>query len=422
MDFSLSRRSTDETPVPLTWSKPHLSLSPQFDDKTGDDAAKGEQGHKNDRDFDPFFRVSSRLSDFPIDPFFPSPLGWGAGAMVMAQRPRETGFFTTDGQTFHFINDEAHTPTQNPLRSKVAICKYCRTSTRFAIDAHQAFQRGGAVLGLSVMGDSTDNEAPDDATSKPGCLGKLVVLILLMAGLGIVACFFFMAQAQDLSDLGDHHSADKSAPVRDLKVVLQYALDREYTVTLTETEINQWLERTLAAKQVGSLAGAVAFKRVYVRLEEGVAEVIMERRIMGKPFTTSMFVRIEQTQDLKGLDTRVHLEGGSYHSRMLIDPVINALPSDWRAAVHKHVPALADPHAFDASLPRPLMGGRFGKLVVPQGFLILVLPAFDKLPPLFHDEIELGLRRMARVTIEKGKLVMDPREPSDNSSDAPLPF
>ena len=60
-------------------------------------------------------------------------------------------------------------------------------------------------------------------------------------------------------------------------------------------------------------------------------------------------------------------------------------------------------------LERLTKGGRFGKLVVPQGFLILVLPSFEKLAPVYRLELEQAFEEMSRITISKGKLVLDPR-------------
>ncbi len=218
-------------------------------------------------------------------------------------------------------------------------------------------------------------------SSKPksggGCLKLLSVLIVLVGALGLGAAMFFIAQPQDLTDIGGYGPAVKSTPVREMKAVLQNSLDRGYAVTLTETEINQWLGRTLQAKQGGPLASHIPLERLWVRLEDGRAEIIMERKLLGQPFTISMFVRIEQLQGLKGLETQVHLDGGPYH----------------------------------ASLPKPPQGGRFGKLIVPQGFLLLVRPAYEKLPALFQEEIHLGFEQMARIRIEKNRLVLDPREP-----------
>lgn len=224
-------------------------------------------------------------------------------------------------------------------------------------------------------------------SSKPksggGCLGKLFFLILLVAASGLGAAVFFITQPQDLSDVGGYGPmANRKAPARDLKVVLKNSLDRGYPVTLTETEINQWLGRTLSAKQGGLLADQVALERVWVRMEPGVAEVIMERRFMGQPFTVSMFLQVEQLQGPKGVRTEVLMHGGPFHE----------------------------------SVPKPLRGGRFGQLVVPQGFLLLVMPAYQKLAAVFRDEIHLGFEEMSRINIGKNRLVLNPREPSGDAS------
>lgn len=229
-------------------------------------------------------------------------------------------------------------------------------------------------------------------SSKPksggGCLGKLFFLILLVASCSLGAAVFFIAQPQDLSDIGGYGPISKSPPARDMKAVLDNSIKRGYKVTLTETEINQWLGRVLTAKQGGMLASEAPLERVWIRLDDGTAEVIMERMVMGRPFTVSMFLQIEQLQSSKGVRTEVLLHGGPYHE----------------------------------SLPRPPRGGRFGKLVVPQGFLLLVMPAYEKLAAVFTEEIHLGFEEMARIKIEKNRLVLDPREPSDGPAGMPQAF
>ncbi len=219
----------------------------------------------------------------------------------------------------------------------------------------------------------------DSSSSKAGggCFSKLVVLILLVAAGGLGMAIYNALQPQDLSDLKSPAPAANPVPDRDVKVVLKNAIDRGFPVTLQEAEINQWLARTLVAKQGGLLAEKVTFDRVWVRLEEGIAEVIMERQLMGKPFTVSMYVQIERLESQQGVFTEIHPHGGPYHP----------------------------------DFPHPPRGGRFGKLVVPQGFILLVLPAFEKLAAQFPAEIELGLREMSRITLEKGRIVLDPREP-----------
>lgn len=211
---------------------------------------------------------------------------------------------------------------------------------------------------------------------KGSCLGKLVTLVALAGVAGLGVAVFFMARPQDLSDIKG--IAGTSKP-RDLRAVLQSAIDRGYEVTLTEEEINLYLKQTLLAKQGGMLEKAVSFEGVRVRLEEGRAEIIMQRSVMGQPLTLSMFVRVEQTLSMKGTtQTTVMRDGG---------PFLPQVPRTERI----------------------VKGGRFGQLVVPQGFLLLVLPAYEKLAALYQKELELGFEEMSRITMSDGKLVLDPR-------------
>ncbi len=220
----------------------------------------------------------------------------------------------------------------------------------------------------------------NDGREKGGCFGKLFGLIFLMSVIGLGTALYSISQPQDLTDLGGNEVAATTAasPPRDMGAVLSKSIEGDYSVTLTEKELNEWLARELKLKQNGELAQWVSMKRVWVRLRENVAEVIIEREISGHSFTTSMFLQVEQTESNKGITTQVHLHGGG----------------------------------FRESLPRPLRGGRFGKLTVPQGFLILVMPEFRKLATLFEKEIELGFTRMARIRIENKRLMLDPKQPT----------
>lgn len=211
-----------------------------------------------------------------------------------------------------------------------------------------------------------------------GCFSKLLFSFLLAALVALGAAAFLVTQPQDLTDLSTETAATKALPKRDIKAVLKSALDRSFPVTLSEAELNQWLGRTLITQQGGVFQGRVTLDRVWVRLEDGRAEVIMARRFLGHPFTVSMYLQVERVEGMKGTSTEITLHGGPY---------------------------LKD-------FPDPPEGGRFGKLVVPQGFLILVMPAYEKLAARFNEEIELGFRDMARIKIEKGRLVLNPQEPS----------
>ena len=223
----------------------------------------------------------------------------------------------------------------------------------------------------------------EEKQEKPrgSCLGKLVALVSFAGVAGLGAAVFFISQPQDLSDLKGTGPATalNGARARDLKEVLKNAVDRSYPLTLTEEEINLYLKLSLAAKQGGLLEESVKIEGVRVRLEEGRAEIIIERSVMGRPVTVSMYVRIVQEIDVQGrTKTLVMRDGGQYFPQL-------------------------------QRSERLVKGGRFGKLVVPQGFLILVLPSYQKLAKAYAYELEQGFQEMSRITLADGKLILDPR-------------
>lgn len=204
-------------------------------------------------------------------------------------------------------------------------------------------------------------------------------LIILMVVCSLGTAMFFVAQPQDLSDIGGYDPGTNGESPRDLTAVLRASLERGHPLTLSETEINRWLGQTLAAKQGGPLAPHVSLDRVLVRLEDGLAEVIMKRTAFGKPFTVSMFVKIEQTESKGRQRTIIQRHGGPY----------------------------------SPDLAQPMRGGRFGRLVVPQGFLNFVIPGFSKLADAYRKEVGLAFEEMAGIRIEANRLVLDPRPGQD---------
>jgi hypothetical protein len=218
--------------------------------------------------------------------------------------------------------------------------------------------------------------AEESHPRKRGCLPKLISMFLFLMALALGVALFFAAQPQDLSDIHGYGTVADPAG-RDLTQAVAAAIERGgYDLTITEGEMNGWLQRTLDVKQGGLLADQVKIKGVAVRFEKDRAEVILERSVFGHAFTTSMFLRIEKTEETAGILTQVHLDGG----------------------------------AFIDDLPKLKKGGRIGKLVVPQGFLILVRPSFQKIGAALPKETENGIERMTRVAIEDGVLKLDPRD------------
>jgi hypothetical protein len=150
----------------------------------------------------------------------------------------------------------------------------------------------------------------------------------------------------------------------------------------SQEEINRWLEIKLATT---SPTQPTAANRTVVRLLDGYAEVVMYRQAIGMPFTVSMFLSIERRPDGT---KQVHRHGGPYAS--------------W--------------------LPRPLRGGRFGRLAVPQGFLLLAMPVFSRLAQTLRDDIGLAFEDMSVIRIEPGRLVLDPLEPQTGNPSPSIVF
>jgi hypothetical protein len=208
-----------------------------------------------------------------------------------------------------------------------------------------------------------------------GCFSRLFASFLFLVAVGMAVGLYYAAQPQDLSDVKGYGAGSSSTP-RDLSEALRNAVERGYDLRLSEEDLNRWLGQTLAVKQGGLLESSVKLDGVAIRLEQDLAEVVMIRTAFGRSFTTSMFMRIEQTESSDGVSTALHRDGGVYMD----------------------------------SFPNLKKGGRFGKLVVPQGLLLLVMPSFSELKDQFKDEISNGLEKMARVKIEEDVLVLDPRD------------
>jgi len=216
------------------------------------------------------------------------------------------------------------------------------------------------------MAEKEEEERPAELR-EGGCFWRLVrgVLLLgLMAGLGVFVWLIF--SAQDLSDVA-------RGPAADLTGELAKARRAGGEVSISEAELNGFIGATLNGRQAGLLEGAVELRRVVVRLEDGFAEIVIEREIFGLPQTISMYLRIVQDEG----SIRVSLEAGE-------------LVEGWGVPV----------------------GGRFGQLRIPQGFLRLVLGSYAQLTSVYAPELRLlglesagtGSGPLAQIVISEGRL------------------
>lgn len=214
----------------------------------------------------------------------------------------------------------------------------------------------------------------DDEYEGSGFLYKVGVVFVAATISGMLACLVFMVSPQDFSGVGGLNSSEGG---RDVSAVLRESQSRQIPVTLTEAEINQWLARTLRGRQGGRFEDNASFKRVVVRIEQGLIEVVMEREIYGRTMTVSMFFTVQQIQDGDRLQTRLNIHGGRF--------------APW--------------------LPNPPRGGRFGQLAMPQGFLRIVLPSYEALGDVLSEELNNGFKRMTFIRIGDKRIELDPRVP-----------
>lgn len=219
-----------------------------------------------------------------------------------------------------------------------------------------------------------------------GFMGKLFRFLILLICVGLIWAIYLISKPQDLTDIDGNTDPGKAS--RDLQNVLDLAIEGNHSVSLTELEINQLLRNAVVAKQGGVLADAATIKKVLARLKPDVAEVIVVRELFGREFTSSMYLQFEQNETEAGISTRLHLHGDAIGS-------ISSLPK---------------------------IGGRIGQLSVPQGFLLAVLPDFEKVAAVLAPEIELGFEKMVRFKIEEKRLILDPRRPVKHMESGKPPF
>lgn len=224
--------------------------------------------------------------------------------------------------------------------------------------------------------DTEANDSKLEFNEKMTLNAKLFRLLILVVCFGFISAIYMIFQPQDLSDIDGYKSASTSP--RNIQEVLTKAVEGNYSVTLTEADINQMFQNELVTKQGGMLSSDASIKRVLVRLKENLAEVIIQRDVFGQELTISMYIQIQQTEDRDGITTKVHLHDGDIEKKSIL----------------------------------PNVGGRFGKLRVPQGFLKAVVPDYVKLANALSTEIDLGFDKMARFKIEEDRVTLDPRKPT----------
>lgn len=209
---------------------------------------------------------------------------------------------------------------------------------------------------------------------------KFFLLCLLLVG-GLCFAVWLIFQAQDMENLGGRSEADRATRPVDVPALIETAaLRSRQSVVLTEREVNTWLANQVRPVQEGVLSDKVKLTGVWLRFEKtggGRCEIILEREIDGKyPQTVSLFVKVERKKKANGTyTTQIRKDGGNF---------LGFIP----------------------------IGGRFGQLTLPQGFLLFTSASFDALTTLFQQELELieqGIIRRGggKISFEDGEVHID---------------
>lgn len=198
---------------------------------------------------------------------------------------------------------------------------------------------------------------------------KILIFAILLTVAGLV---YRAWTPQNLSDIAGYGETETNPVVQNLPALLKKAQEGNYPLVLSEKDINLYLSNLLRAKQEGPMGVLARYKGVAVRLYDGYAEIIVVRTIGDKyEQTSSLYISPESLETGDG-------------------PVI--------------VTDYARPDLF-GTIP---IGGRIGKLPVPQGYLVLSQPAFVSMKEALEPELEYLLDPHRPIVIKRGRLEIQP--------------
>ncbi len=183
---------------------------------------------------------------------------------------------------------------------------------------------------------------------------NLALFILVVLGFcWIVRLAYLPESLDDIEGYGGAGAQEEREPVPNLKALLAIGLSESGETVIDEDTLNRYLAATLRMEQQGAFAAHSTVEGVAVRLLDGTAEIIVERRIFGRRHTVATRLRVEQ----------VELAGGR---------------RVWEVAVK---------------------GGRLGRLPVGGQVPRLAMAPLRRMGALFSEELEI-FRHASSVRLE----------------------
>ncbi len=227
--------------------------------------------------------------------------------------------------------------------------------------------------------EEDDLEADSGRRSSGIRVASLVLRLCIFLVLLVIACLIYRAWTpQNMNKVSGYALPDReNGYVQDIPGLLSRAQEANYPLFLTERDINLYLSRVVKGKQGGPIGVLARYEGVAVRLYDGYAEIILVRT-MGNGYrqTVSMYVSPSSQETLNGPVVVTEYSGPD---------LLGALP----------------------------VGGRIGKLPVPQGYLHFIRPAFISLAEALKPELELLLDPHRPIQIRPGEMQILPSRSSD---------
>ncbi len=234
--------------------------------------------------------------------------------------------------------------------------------------------------------DSSKGKRKAPPPTKRGTFFKNLFFVSLLGLVVIWGLAYLSFDPQDLSDIEGYQKDRNDSPLpllggRNLGTVLENAVKNKHGVRITEEEINNYIRRTLKFEQEGWFKSFVTSRGVWVRLEEDVIEVIIEREVWGKRHTISMLLRPEQSKQEDGrINTSVNRREGKWGRTRVVRGFMYLTNSSFTA--------LREAYAEETEQVWDMFRGRF-QIKVSDGVMELSPP---EEPPLRKTGGSLSVR------------------------------
>ena len=234
-------------------------------------------------------------------------------------------------------------------------------------------RRNGVEEGLYGKDDDDEEMEEERPVRTPfSLLGNLIFIFTLSIILGIGWVVYQTWLPQDLSDLPGYRQADVAPNIPEL---LRQANKKNAALTLTESDVNRYLASTLKASQNGILSPLARPNGVGIRFHDNYMEIIIERRIgISTLQTVSMYITI--VQEVAG------------NSSLPVTRLEFCDSAEKNNVVSR--------------------GGTLGRLVVPQGYMIVLRPAFENLAHAYKDILDSIVDSGKIIRISEGRVDLLP--------------